>query len=73
MGPGGGRNLPRTKEPEKRSKNNQALIRKFAYNILQITIVCGDCAEIMTEAMDNFRGDPSLRKKYVFSGIASFY
>lgn len=59
--------------PAKRSKNNQALIRKFAYNIVQIAIVCGNCAEIMTEAMDNFRGDPSLRKKYVFSRIASLY
>lgn len=59
--------------PAKRSKHNLALIRKFAYNILRIAILSGDCAEIMTEAMDDFSDDPSLRKKYVFSGIASFY
>lgn len=61
------------RSPAKRSKHNLALIRKFAYNILRIAILYGDCAEIMTEAMDDFSGDPSLRKKYVFSGIASFY
>ena len=61
------------RSPAKKSKHNLALIRKFAYNILRIAILSGDCAEIMTEAMDDFSGDPSLRKKYVFSGIASFY
>ena len=61
------------RSPAKRSKHNLALIRKFAYNILRIAILSGDCAEIMTEAMDDFSDDPSLRKKYVFSGIASFY
>lgn len=61
------------RSPAKKSKNNLALIRKFAYNILRIAILSGDCAGIMTEAMDDFSDDPSLRKKYVFSGIASFY
>ncbi len=61
------------RSPAKKSKHNLALIRKFAYNILRIAILYGDCAEIMTEAMDDFSDDPSLRKKYVFSGIASFY
>ena len=61
------------RSPAKKSKHNLALIRKFAYNILRIAILSGDCAEIMTEAMDDFCGDPSLRKKYVFSGIVSFY
>lgn len=54
------------RSPAKRSKHNLALIRKFAYNILRTAILSGDCAEIMTEAMDEFCGDPSLRKKYVY-------
>lgn len=61
------------RSPAKRSKNNLALIRKFAYNILRIAILTGDCSEIMTEAMDDFCDSPSLRKKYVFEGIDSFY
>lgn len=61
------------RSPAKKSKNNLALIRKFAYNILRIAMLAGDCSEIMTEAMDDFSDDPFLRKKYVFNGIASFY
>lgn len=61
------------RSPAKKSKHNLGLIRKFAYNILRIAILSGDCAELITEAMDDFRDDPFLRKKYVFSGIDSFY
>ncbi len=61
------------RSPAKKSKNNLALIRKFAYNILRIAMLAGDSSEIMTEAMDDFSDDPNLRKKYVFNGIASFY
>ncbi len=61
------------RSPAKKPKNNLALIRKFAYNILRIAMLAGDCREIMTEAMDEFSDDPFLRKKYVFSGIKSFY
>lgn len=61
------------RSPAKKSKNNLALIRKFAYNILRIAILSGECSEIMTEAMDDFSDTPELRKKYVFNGIASFY
>lgn len=57
----------------KKSKNNLALIRKFAYNILRIAMLTGDCSGIMTEAMDDFSDDRLLRKKYVFNGIESFY
>ena len=57
------------RSPAERSKNNLALIRKFAYNILQIAIQLGSCTEIMTEAMDEFSDDSYLMKKYVFSGI----
>lgn len=61
------------RSPAKKSKNNLALIRKFAYNLLRIAILSGDCPEIMTEAMDDFSDDPGLRRKYVFKGIKSFY
>lgn len=61
------------RSPAKKSKNNLALVRKFAYNILRIAILSSDCSEIMTEAMDDFSDDPFLRKKYIFSGIKSFY
>ena len=61
------------RSPAKKSKNNLALIRKFAYNILRIAILSEDCPKIMTEAMDDFNDDPELRKKYVFDGIDSFY
>lgn len=61
------------RSPAKKSKNNLSVVRKFAYNILQRAVLSDDCAEIMTEAMDDFSDDPLLRKKYVFSGIASFY
>lgn len=61
------------RSPAKKSRNNLALIRKFAYNILRIAMLAGDCSEIMTEAMDDFCDKSLLRKKYVFNGITSFY
>lgn len=61
------------RSPAKKSKNNLALIRKFAYNLLRIAMLAGDCSEIMTEAMDDFGDDPFLRKKYAFNGLESFY
>ena len=45
----------------------------LAYNILRIAMLYGDCSKIMTEAMDDFCDDLSLMKKYIFSGIPSFY
>lgn len=61
------------RSPAKKSKNNLALIRKFAYNILRLAMLSKSCGEIMTEAMDDFCDDPSLMEKYVFNGINSFY
>ena len=61
------------RSPAKKSKNNLALIRKFAYNILRIAMIQKACCPIMTEAMDDFCDDPFLIKKYVFNGIHSFY
>ena len=61
------------RSPAKKSRNNLALIRKFAYNILRIAMISESCSKIMTEAMDDFCDDLSLTEKYVFSGINSFY
>lgn len=61
------------RSPAKGSKNNLALIRKFAYNILRIAMLSKTCAEIMTEAMDEFCDDLFLIERYVFNGIDSFY
>jgi len=61
------------RSPAKKSKNNLALVRKFAYNILRIAMLAGDCPEVMTEAMDDFSDDMFLRRKYIFNGIDSFY
>lgn len=61
------------RSPAKKSRNNLALIRKFAYNILRIAMISESCSKIMTEAMDDFCDDLSLIEKYVFSEINSFY
>lgn len=61
------------RSPAKRSKNNLALIRKYAYNILRIAMISGDSTEIMTEAMDEFCDDHALIEKYALRGINSFY
>ena len=61
------------RSPAKKSKNNLALLRKFAYNILRLAMLSGECSEIMTEAMDDFHDSPALMRRYVFSGIRSLY
>lgn len=61
------------RSPAKKSKNNLALLRKFAYNILRLAMLSGECSGIMTEAMDDFGDTPALIEKYVFKGIQSLY
>ena len=62
------------RSPARKSRNNLALIRKYAYNILRIAIITGACThKIITEAMDSFCDDRTLMEKYVFNGIVSFY
>lgn len=61
------------RSPAKKSRNNLALIRKYAYNILRIAMMSDSCSKIMTEAMDDFGDDHFLIEKYVFNGINSFY
>lgn len=55
------------------AKNNMALNRKLALNILRIAMLSKFCGEIVTEAMDTFCDNSPLMEKYVFSGISSFY
>ena len=59
------------RSPAKKSKNNLALIRKIAYNILRIAMMSESYPTIMTEMMDDFCDDLSLIEKFVFSGINS--
>lgn len=61
------------RSPAKKSKNNLALLRKYAYNILRIAMLSGDCEGTMTEEMDTFCDDLTLIEKYVFNGIESYY
>ena len=61
------------RSPAKKSKNNLALIRKYAYNILRIAMLSKSCRDVMTEAMDAFCDNLSLPERYVFNGIYSFY
>lgn len=61
------------RSPAKRSKNNLALIRKFAYNILRIAMLDTSAEIPMTEMMDLFSDDASLISKYIFTGIACIY
>lgn len=61
------------RSPAKGSKNNLALIRKFAYNILRIAMIHLSAECPMTEMMDLFSDDENLLERYIFNGINSFY
>lgn len=61
------------RSPAKKSKNNLALIRKFAYNILRLAQIQNHLSLPMTEMMDLLRDDKVLLGKYVFREIESFY
>lgn len=56
----------------RKSKNNLALIRKFAYNILKIACIQNDTGKGHQEMSDMFADDLNLIAKYVFSGIEGF-
>ena len=61
------------RSPAKKSKNNLALIRKFAYNILRLALIRSDNSKPIPELMDDFCDDLSQIEKYIFNGINSFY
>ena len=61
------------RSPAKGSKNNMALIRKFAYNLIRIAMIRLSLTCPVTEVMDLFSDDPALLGRYLFNGIESFY
>ena len=63
--------------PAKAGKNNLALIRKIAYNLIRIALIRGDVKDTgsFMEAMDSFNSAVSMHRlyqKYLFSGIEAF-
>lgn len=61
------------RSPAKKSQNNLSLIRKYAYNILRLAMLETNITGIMTEMMDSFCDNASLREQYVFKGISGLY
>lgn len=61
------------RSPAGRSRNNLALIRKYAYNILRLAMLATEKTGIMTEMMDCFCDNAALREQYIFQGITSLY
>lgn len=61
------------RSPAKKSKNNLALIRKFAYNLLRLAQIQKNLSLPMTEIMDLLCDDKVLLGKYIFHEIESFY
>lgn len=57
----------------KKSRNNLALIRKFAYNLLRLAIIMEYPGNSMAEMKDTFGDDFSLMERYIFRPIRSFY
>ena len=63
--------------PAKAGKNNLALIREIAYNLIRIALIRGDVKDTgsFMEAMDSFNSAVSMHRlyqKYLFSGIEAF-
>lgn len=54
----------------RKSKNNLAVIRKIAYNLLRIAILREKTESGPTEMRDQFNDDLTLIEKYAFRGIA---
>ena len=61
------------RSPAKGSRNNLALIRKFALNLLRLVQIQGRYDIPIPEMMDLLRDEQELLRKYLFSEIESFY
>ena len=57
------------RSPAKKSKNNLALIRKYAYNLLRIAMIRLNWNRPMTEMIDRFNDDENLLSSYLFKEI----
>lgn len=61
------------RSPAKKSRNNLALLRKFAYNILRLAMKAHPEIPTVIGMIDLFADDIDLVREYVFNGIPSFY
>lgn len=61
--------LGEDRSPAKKSKNNLALIRKFAYNILRLATLQQNIKLPITDLMFYFSDTLDLLGKYIFDGI----
>ena len=61
------------RSPAKKSRNNLALIRKYEYNILRLSMLETGMPNVMSEMMDCFCDNAVLRERYVFQGITGLY
>ncbi len=59
------------RSPAKKSRNNLALIRKFAYNILRLVSVQHDIHCPTTELMDFMNDNLDVLKSYIFQRITA--
>lgn len=57
----------------RKSKNNLALLRKFAYNIVRLAILREYPKKSVRGMLDKFADNSVLLIRYVFCGIESFY
>ena len=61
------------RSPAKGSRNNLALIRKFALNILRLVQIQTNNRSTIIEMMDLLNDDRGLLRKYIFDPIESLY
>lgn len=59
------------RSPARNSRNNLALIRKFAYNLIRLFMISNAVSDTIPEVMDRLSGDLELLGKYIFKGVAS--
>ena len=57
------------RSPAKKCKNNLALIRKFAYNIIRIAIIKSGQEIGVQEMMDEFADDWEMLERYTLQEI----
>lgn len=61
------------RSPAKGARNNLALIRKFALNVLRLVQIQTDNPSPMSELMDLLNDDKNLLGRYIFGSIESLY
>jgi len=57
------------RSPARKCKNNLALVRKFAYNVLRLATIQEKKDIGIIEMMDEFDADWHLLEKYILKGI----